>query len=205
MRKFLIDFFPLLAFFVAYKLYDIYTATAVLMGASALQVIGNYALTRKWEKMHLYVLGFALVFGGLTLWLHDDRFIKWKVTIFYWLVAAFFLFRQLVQKKIVLKQLLESLSQEQFPIPDTVWARINLVWALTALVAGVINLHIAFSYSQEAWVNFKVWGITGIQLLLMIYTGFAMYKYLPQDSDSPRTETATDSAAETADKDQSGT
>jgi intracellular septation protein len=189
MTKFLIDFFPLLAFFITYKTKDIYWATGVLMVAAAIQTIGNYLLTKKWEKMHLYVLGFALFFGGLTLFLHDDRFIKLKVTLFFWFVAIVFLFHQFVTKTLTLKQLMEAITKEQWPVPEAVWSRLNLLWGITAFIVGALNLWVAFVLSvdnNDLWVNFKVWGISVIQFVLMFYTIARLFRFMPESTETTK-------------------
>lgn len=189
MLKLLLDFFPLLAFFISYKLADIYVAVAVLMVATAIQTVGNRWHSGKWQKLHLFGLAVALVFGGLTLALHDERFIKWKVTVFFWLIGAVFLAGALLRRS-PLKALFESINEQSLPVPQSIWTRVDLIWAVVSVAVGVLNLHVAFSYSLDTWVNFKVWGITVIQLLLFVYTGFALYKYLPQEDEQATTHSA---------------
>lgn len=181
MLKFLLDFFPLLAFFVSYKLGGIYVAVAVLMAATAIQTVGNRLHSGKWQKIHLFGLAIALLFGGLTLALHDERFIKWKVTVFFWLIAVVFLVGAALRRS-PLKALFESINEQQLPVPQPIWTRVDLIWGVVSLAVGFANLHVAFSYSLDTWVNFKVWGITVIQVLLFVYTGFALFKYLPQEA-----------------------
>lgn len=183
MLKLVLDFFPLLAFFVSYKLGGIYVAVAVLMAATAVQTIGNRLHSGKWHKIHLFGLAVALVFGGLTLALHDERFIKWKVTVFFWLIGVVFL-AGVALKKSPLKALFESINEQSLPVPAPVWLRVDLIWAVISILVGILNLHVAFSYPLDTWVNFKVWGITVIQILLFLYTGYALFKYLPQE-DAP--------------------
>lgn len=182
MLKFLLDFFPLLAFFISYKLANIYVAVAVLMVATAIQTVGNRLHSGRWQKLHLFGLAVALVFGGLTLALHDERFIKWKVTVFFWLIAAIFLVGAALRRS-PLKALFESINEQALPVPTAVWRRVDMIWGVVSLLVGMLNLHVAFSYSLDTWVNFKVWGITIIQLLLFVYTGFALHRYLPQEPD----------------------
>ena len=182
MLKFLLDFFPLLAFFISYKLADIYVAVAVLMAATVIQTVGNRLHSGRWQKLHLFGLAIALVFGGLTLGLHDERFIKWKVTVFFWLIAAIFLVGAALRRS-PLKALFESINEQALPVPTPVWRRVDVIWGVVSLLVGMLNLHVAFSYSLDTWVNFKVWGITIIQLLLFVYTGFALHRYLPQEPD----------------------
>ena len=153
------------------------------MVAALVQTLGHYLVTKRWHKMHLYVLGFALVFGGLTLWLHDDRFIKLKVTIFFWLVGSVILYRQFISGMLTIKELFGALSDEQWSVPVSIWSRINLVWGLSALLVGAANLYVAFvltGNNNDLWVNFKVWGISIAQLLLMAYTIYCLYPYLPK-------------------------
>lgn len=188
MLKFLLDFFPLLAFFISYKLAGIYVAVAVLMAATAIQTVGNRLHSGKWQKLHLFGLAIALVFGGLTLALHDERFIKWKVTVFFWLIAGVFLVGAALRRS-PLKVLFESINEQQLPVPQPVWTRVDLIWGAVSLVVGVVNLHVAFNYPLDTWVNFKVWGITVIQILLFVYTGFALYKYLPQEDAAATNDT----------------
>ena len=183
MLKFLLDFFPLLAFFISYKLADIYVAVAVLMAATVIQTVGNRLHSGKWQKLHLFGLAVALVFGGLTLALHDERFIKWKVTVFFWLIATIFLVGAALRRS-PLKALFESINEQALPVPTPVWRRVDVIWGVVSLLVGMLNLHVAFSYSLDTWVNFKVWGITIIQLLLFVYTGFALHRYLPQEPDA---------------------
>ena len=196
MLKFLLDFFPLLAFFISYKLADIYVAVAVLMAATVIQTVGNRLHSGKWQKLHLFGLVVALVFGGLTLALHDERFIKWKVTVFFWLIATIFLVGAALRRS-PLKALFESINEQALPVPTPVWRRVDVTWGVVSLLVGMLNLHVAFSYSLDTWVNFKVWGITIIQLLLFVYTGFALHRYLPQEPDPAN---ANSSDASTASK-----
>ncbi len=179
--KLLLDFFPLLGFFIGYYAFDIYVATGVLMAGAFVQTFGHWLMKRSFEKMHLLTLGLALVFGSLTLFLRDDSFIKWKVSIFMWLVTVVFLFRQWFQNRIVLKDLLEGVSGESFGVDEKLWKILNVTWALTALIVGLLNLWIGFNLSQEMWVNFKVWGITIIQLVLMAITFTLIFKNMPED------------------------
>ena len=179
--KLLLDFFPLLGFFIAYKMYDIYTATAVLIAGAFVQTFGHWLMKRQFEKMHLFTLILASVFGGLTLFLRDDTFIKWKVSIFLWLITLVFLFRQWFQQRISLKDLLESIFGESLGVADNIWKNLNYVWAITSLVTGFLNLWVAYYFSQSDWVNFKVWGVTGIQMALMIATIAILLKHMPED------------------------
>lgn len=174
--KILIDFFPILLFFGAYKLYDIYVGTGVLMVATALQMSLIYALDRKLQAMHKITLALILVFGSLTLVLHDDRFIKWKPTVLYGATAIALALAVWVYKKNFLKMMLGS----QLELPDPVWMRLNLVWVVYSAFMSLINAYVAAFYSTEAWVNFKLWGYA-FPLLFIVGQGFYIARYLKVD------------------------
>ena len=173
------DFIPLLVFFAVYKFYDIYTATAALMVVTVLQIAITWFTLRKLEKMHLITLGMVLVFGGFTLFFHDDAFIKWKVTVINLLFSAALLVSQFVLKKPLIKQMLGKEMQ----LPDAIWRRVNLAWAGFFAVAAATNTYIAFHLPQEVWVNFKVFGLLGMTLLFTVATVFYLYRHLPAEQE----------------------
>ena len=173
------DFIPLLVFFAVYKFYDIYTATAALMVVTVLQIAITWFTLRKLEKMHLITLGMVLVFGGFTLFFHDDAFIKWKVTVINLLFSAALLVSQFVLKKPLIKQMLGKEMQ----LPDAIWSRVNLAWAGFFAVAAATNTYIAFHLPQAVWVNFKVFGLLGMTLLFTVATVFYLYRHLPAEQE----------------------
>ncbi len=152
--KILIDFFPILLFFGAYKLYDIYIGTGVLMVATIGQMAVIYAMDRKLTMMHKITLALVLGFGALTLALHDERFIKWKPTVLYAAMAVGLAIALWAAKKNFLKLMLGS----QLELPDNVWMRLNVIWIAYCAFMSVVNGYVAAYYSTEAWVNFKLWG-----------------------------------------------
>ena len=152
--KILIDFFPILLFFGAYKLYDIYVGTAVLMAATVLQMALIYGIDRKLQALHKVTLVLILLFGTLTLVLHDDRFIKWKPTVLYAAMALALGVAVWVLRKNFLKMLLGS----QLVLPDAVWHRLNVAWVAYSAFMAAINAYVVVNYSTEAWVSFKLWG-----------------------------------------------
>ncbi|MBI2749860.1 MAG: septation protein A [Burkholderiales bacterium] len=152
--KILIDFFPILLFFGAYKLYDIYVGTAVLMAATVLQMSLIYGIDRKLQALHKVTLVLILLFGTLTLVLHDDRFIKWKPTVLYAAMALALGVAVWVLRKNFLKMLLGS----QLVLPDAVWHRLNVAWVAYSAFMAAINAYVVVNYSTEAWVSFKLWG-----------------------------------------------
>ena len=152
--KLLLDFFPILLFFVSYKLSDIYTATAVLMAATTVQMAVIYLRERSLQTMHKITLVLVLGFGALTLGLHDERFIKWKPTVLYSAMSLGLAFATWGLKKSPIKGLLGS----QLELPDAVWARLNVAWVFYCAFMALANAYVAQNFSTEEWVNFKLWG-----------------------------------------------
>jgi intracellular septation protein len=174
--KILIDFFPILLFFGAFKTYDIYVGTGVLMAATVAQMALIYAIDRKLTVMHKVTLALVLVFGALTLGLHDDRFIKWKPTVLYTAMTIGLGLAVWVYKKNFLKLMLGS----QLELPDPVWTRLNIVWVAYSAFMALINGYVAAYYSTEAWVNFKLWGYA-FPLVFIIGQGLYIARYLKSD------------------------
>jgi len=177
--KILIDFFPILLFFAAYKVYDIYAATSVLMAATALQMALIYAIDRRLQMLHKVTLALVTVFGVLTLALHDDRFIKWKPTVLYAAMAIGLAIAVWVLKKNFLKILLGS----QLDLPDAVWRKLNITWVAYCAFMSIINGYVAANFSTEAWVNFKLWGYV-FPLAFLVGQGFYIAPHLKGDEPS---------------------
>ncbi len=169
--KLLFDLLPLLIFFAAFKFYDIYTATAAAILATFAQVAIFWARHRRFETMHLVTLVVISVFGGLTIALQDDAFIKWKPSIVNWVFAAAILGILAFGKKTAL----EHVMGRQISLPAPVWRRLNIAWGLFFLLMGLLNLYVAFYHNPAAdeaartatWVNFKVFGLTGLTLVFV--------------------------------------
>ncbi len=182
--KFLYDLFPLLLFFAAYKYYDIYTATAVAIVASFLQVGGYWLKRRRFETIHLVTLGVIIVFGGMTLALRDDTFIKWKPTIVYWIFAALVLGSHLIGKKTIINRMMSG----HIALPRHIWNRLNMSWGIFFLLVGILNLYVAFYYGldldeetrTDLWVNFKVFGLLGLTFLFIVVQAIFMSKYVTE-------------------------
>lgn len=162
--KLLFDFFPILLFFATYKLYDIYAATAVAILATMVQVMVFWLKHHRFEKMHLITLGVITVFGGATLLLQDPVFIKWKPTVVNWLFALVFFGSQFIGKKPVLNRMMDH----AITVPPPVWSRLNAAWVLFFVFMGVANLFVAYSYDENTWVNFKLFGMLGLTLAFVI-------------------------------------
>ena len=166
--QFVVDLLPVIAFFVAYKLAGIYTATAVLIAGVLIQTAVSWIRFRKVSPMLLTVAVIVLVFGGLTLYLHDATFIKWKPTIVNWLFAAVLLGSQLLRGPNVVQRML----QEQITLAAGDWKRLNTAWAAFFVACGALNLYVAFSFPEATWVNFKLFGLTGLTLGFALVQGF---------------------------------
>ncbi len=174
--RFLIDFFPILLFFGAYKLHDIYVGTAVLMAATVLQSVIIYALDRKLQTMQKATLALVLVFGALTLGLHDERFIKWKPTVLYagmalGLAAALWGWQ---------KNLLQLLLGSQLRLPARVWGRLTVAWIAYFVFMAASNAYVALFYSTEAWMDFKLWGYV-FPVLFIIGQGLYVAPHLKEE------------------------
>ena len=174
--KFILDFFPILLFFGAYKMADIYTATAVLMAATVVQTALLYKLEGRLQTMHKITLVLVLGFGALTLGLHDERFIKWKPTLLYAGLALALLVGQGLLKKNFLHMLLGT----QLQLPDHVWTRLNVSWMLYCVFMSAINAYVAHYFSTEDWVNFKLWGYV-FPVVFILGQGLYISRYLPKE------------------------
>lgn len=177
--KLILDFFPILLFFGAYKMADIYTATAVLMGATVLQTAIIYKMDGKLQTMHKVTLILVIGFGALTLFLQDERFIKWKPTLLYTGLAIALAVAHWWMKK----NFLLILLGQQLKLPDAVWQRLNLSWMLYFLFMAGTNAYVAHFFSTEAWVNFKLWGYA-FPLVFILGQGLYISRYLPKDEDT---------------------
>src|SRR5712671_2430459 len=174
--KFLFDLFPVVLFFIAFKIAGIYVATAVAMGATLLQVGWLKLRKRRVHPMLWASLGIIAVFGGATLLLQDETFIKWKPTVLYWmfgvvLAGAALLFR---------RNLIRSMLSEQMQLPETVWSRLNWSWIGFFAFMGAANLYVAYNYSTDLWVNFKLFGGMGLMLVFVVAQAMFLAKYVEQ-------------------------
>ena len=176
--KLLLDFLPIVLFFVAYKfgggeysfngqiylVEGIYAATAVMIVATLVQVSYTWLRHRRVERAHIITLVLVVLLGGLTLWLQNPDFIKWKPTAVNWLFALVFVGAYLFTDK----SLLERMMAEHIQLPGKVWARLNMAWILFFLASGLANLYVAFNFSEATWVNFKLFGMLGLTLVFVI-------------------------------------
>jgi len=186
------EFVPIALFFIAYQLdgqnisfagwtyhFDgIFSATLVLMIATALQVIFSYAVTRRLEKRLLWLLLAVLVFGGATLMFRNQMFIQWKPTIFNWALALAFAVSQFVGDRNLMERTLGS----QIHLPRFVWTRLNLLWVSNFFIVGGLNLVVAYEFSEQIWVSYKLYSSIGFTLVLTILTALFISPHLKADA-----------------------
>jgi intracellular septation protein len=173
--KFLFDLFPVILFFIAYKVTGIYVATGVAIAATFLQVGWLVLRGRRIDPMLWASLGIIVVFGGATLLLQDETFIKWKPTVLYWLFAV-----ALAGGALAGKNFLRVLLKEQMRLPDDVWTRLTWSWAGFFLFMGAANLFVAYNYSTDIWVDFKLFGGMGLMLVFVIAQAMFLAKYVEE-------------------------
>jgi intracellular septation protein len=174
LMKFLFDLFPVILFFVAFKLFGIYTATAVAIAATFVQIGWVWYRRRKVDNMLWVSLGVIVVFGGATLLLHDETFIKWKPTVLYWLFGAALLIADLGFRR----NLIRAMMEKQMALPDAVWRKLLLSWVGFFAMMGALNLYVAFNFSTDAWVNFKLFGGMGLMLGFVLLQALMLAKHV---------------------------
>jgi intracellular septation protein len=203
--KQLFDFFPILLFFIVYKFYidlpadwitgvnslfpfmalqageakhAIYLATLTAIVATLVQVAITAVVNKKVEKMHIITLILLLVFGGATLLLKDPVFIKWKPTAINWLFALVFLGSHFIGDK----PLVQRMMGHALEVNDSqVWKRLNVAWILFFIFSGIANLIVAFNFSEDIWVDFKLFGLMGLTLVFVVGQAFYLARFIPSD------------------------
>lgn len=180
--KLLFDLFPVILFFITYKLVDIYAATVAAMIATFIQVGWSWFRHRKVDNLLWVSLVLITIFGGATLFLQDEAFIKWKPTVLYWLFACVLLISQVLFKK----NLIRSMLSNQLKLPEAIWSRLNTSWSLFFAAMGAVNLYVAFSFSTDFWVNFKLFGFTGLMLVFIIFQGLFIGKHVEAQDETNR-------------------
>ena len=178
--KMLFDIFPVTLFFVAFKVFDIYVATAVAIGGTFAQIAWVWIRHRKVDKMLWVSLVVITVFGGATLLFRDDTFIRWKPTVLYWLFGAALAIAAFAFKK----NLVRSMMEHQVTLPDEVWKRLLLSWIGFFTFMGVLNLYVAYNYSLDTWVNFKMFGGLGLMLAFVLLQAVMLAKHVQDKNES---------------------
>ncbi|RID99106.1 septation protein A [Simplicispira hankyongi] len=172
--KLLIDFFPIILFFVAFKFWGIFAATGVAIAATIVQIAYLRHKHGKVEPMQWVSLGVIVVFGGATLLSHSDTFIKWKPTVLYWLMGGSLLVGQLLFRR----NLIKSLMGAQIELPESAWNALNWAWTGFFAAMGVLNLWVAFHFDTDTWVNFKLFGGLGLMLAFVLAQAAFLSRYV---------------------------
>lgn len=178
--KLLFDLFPVILFFIAYKLGDIYIATGVAVAAGVVQVAWSRIRHGRVQTMHWITLGLLVVFGGMTLAFRDPTFIKWKPTVVNWLFAVAFLGSSLFMER----NLLQRSMGHAIDLPKAIWTRLNLAWVAFFIAIGCANLYVAYNFAEETWVNFKLFGMMGLTLLFLLAQGMYLARHMPSQQPS---------------------
>lgn len=205
--KLLADFLPIILFFAAFKFAGsdkdaaaafasehfgflvsggtvgpgeapVLLATVVVIVATLAQVLFLKLRGRRVDTMLWVSLVLVVVLGGLTIWFHSETFIKWKPTLLYWVMAGAFLLGPLLFGK----NLLRLLLGEQLQLPDAIWQRLNWAWVAFFGLMGALNLWVAYSFSTDAWVNFKLFGSIGLMLVFTLAQGVYLSRHLPDEA-----------------------
>jgi intracellular septation protein len=171
----LLEWLPLIAFFATFKLAGIYPATAVLMAACVIQLVGHRLKTGRFKDIHIVVTATALALGTATLLLHDKRFIQLKPTVIFWGMALAFLGSLWIGRRPLAQRMLEGAVDIPLTLSPSAWTRLNLMWVLWFAALGGLNLYVAAHFSESFWVNFKVFGISAAMLLFMLPQVFWLY------------------------------
>ncbi len=194
--KIFLDFLPIILFFIAYKTHGIEVATAVAIAASVLQIGVMLLRKHKVETMQWASLAIILVFGGLTLWLHNPTFIKLKPTVLY----ALFGVGLLVSRYGFGKNGIKALMGKQMRLPEPIWDRANFLWVAFFFFMSGLNTFVAFNYSEESWVNFKLFGTMGLTLVFIVSQAVYLGKYSAQNQEIIQAPGADPAAGESSSK-----
>lgn len=172
--KVFFDLFPVILFFVTFKLSDIFIATAAAIGATIAMIIYSKVRHGKVEKM-LMINGLVIsILGGITLLLHDKTFILWKPTVLYWLFAG----ALFISNGFFKKNLIQQMMGKMLNPPAAVWSKLNLAWVIFLIALGFLNIYVFKNYSEDTWVNFKLFGVTSMMFVFMMAQTFMLKDYL---------------------------
>ncbi len=180
--KVLFDLLPLILFFIGFKFYGIFAATAIAIATTIGMILYSKLRHNQVDKMLLANGAIISALGGVTLLLHDKTYIMWKPTVLYWLIATTLLISDLAFKKNLIRKMMESMLQP----PISTWRKLNLAWVLFFTLLGVVNLYVAFHYSEDTWVNFKLFGTTGMIFLFVIGQTLLLKNYLVEPNEAEK-------------------
>lgn len=198
--KLFLDFFPVVIFFLVYKMAPEFietispllsddstqwlkeqdafiVATIVLIPASMLPIVYTWLTERKIEKVHVFTLLLVILLGALTVYFNNEAFVKWKPTLIKWAFAIGFIASQFTKQT-----LLERMMPDDIHLPERIWKNLNYLWVGFFIISGLLNLFVAYNFSTDTWVNFKLFGMLGITLIFIIFQGIYLSKHINQDS-----------------------
>ncbi|VAW46778.1 Intracellular septation protein IspA [hydrothermal vent metagenome] len=181
--KLFFDMFPVVLFFIAYQMYDIYTATAVIIAATIVQVLYVYIKHKRVEKIHVITLVLVVLLGGLTLILQDENFIKWKPTIVNWGFAVVFLGSHYIGQKPIIQRMMDGM----IGLPKQIWNRLSWLWIGFFVLSGVANIYVAFNYDTDTWVNFKLFGLMAMTMVFIVLQGIYIHRHQQDVEPAPNT------------------
>lgn len=173
MSKLLFDFLPIALFFVVFKLYGIYAATASAMLASGIQVLLYWHKHHRVDKMHIITFLLIFILGSATLLFKNEIFIKWKPTAINWVLAVLFAASQFIGKKPFIQHLLDT----QLSLPNVLWRRLNTMWVVFFATMGAVNLFVVYHFDTATWVNFKLFGMLGLTLGFVLLQSLYLAKH----------------------------
>jgi intracellular septation protein len=179
--NFIYEILPVFLFFIAFKLYDIYVATIVGILATAAQVLFNRFWLGQWDRKQVITFAAFVLFGGMTLYFHNPIFVKWKPTIVFWLFTLVIIVSQFLRRPIAQRLMEGMLQGKSSSVPPRMWSWLNVIWACFFLVLGAVNLYIAYHFTNDAWVNFKFYGITSALFLFSLLQALLLMPYISDE------------------------
>ena len=178
----LVDFLPIIIFFVVFKLYGMYAATAAIIVAMAAQIAVQWFRERKVSKMLLVSGVLVAIFGSATLVLRNPIFIQWKPTIVNWLFAAAFLGSQFIGQQTLIERVMGHAVQ----LTQTMWRKLNLMWVANFAFLGAANIYVVYNFDEETWVNFKLFGMLGLTLIMAVGQAIWISMNAPEQQEKPQ-------------------
>jgi len=179
--KLLLDFFPIALFFIVFKVYGIYAATAIAIAATVLQIAWMRYKNGRVDTMQWISLGVIVVFGGATLITQDETFIKWKPSVLYWLMCATLWIAYFIFKR----NFIQSLMGAQLELPQDVWGRLLHAWAAFFMLMGLVNIWVAYNFDTDTWVSYKLFGGLGLMLVFVVLQGLFLSRYMKEPEETP--------------------
>jgi intracellular septation protein len=181
--KLFLDFLPIVIFVAVYKTTDdIILATAALIPATIMAISYSWFKEHKIEKMQLVTLVLVIIMGGATVIFQDKTFIQWKPSVVNWIFALAFFTSYFVGNKTIIERIMGA----QLELKNKIWVILNFAWVVFFILMGIVNLYVAFNYSEATWVNFKLFGMLGLTLVFIIAQGIYISKH-SQSNETPPT------------------